>query len=155
MISRRMQFATLGLLVGLLFLAGPLLAPEKAAAAGGTNGNLNLGIDEVTYGQRVKIKCYNLDVDSDYSIEIKDVIKANWTTAAAETEKSVSYTFSTSDSTNDMIKIELVDGGSTVIDTLYIQGSEPDDWLSLGLYMIIFAVILVFAFARRILKGMK
>ena len=125
----------------LLMIAGMPIA--KTNAAGGTTGYITTGVNSILLDSPVAIKCYDMEVSLDYSIDIDDVNWINWTNGASETEKVFYRTFTDDDVTAGMIKIELVNTTATVIDTLYLTPTTVDTFFPDELIFALFVPILI------------
>ena len=128
-------------------------APMLATAAGGTNGNITMSTDTAVEGQNLVIKCYNLDVSSDYSLEVDDTVKFNWTTSASETVRYLRISVPAGGA-DGMVKVELVNNDVTVIDTKYIQSSDPADLVPEDMLTDLFTAIIVIVVFAGIILGL-
>lgn len=125
-----------------------------ANAAGGTNGNLDLGVSSIANGGSLAIRCFNLDVSSDYGIVINAVVFANFTTSSTQTSR-VFYTLAAESGTTNLMTVLLTDSAATTIETVEVAIYEPTDIVPQALLIAIIVVGVIVYFLINMLKGMK
>lgn len=139
----------------LMVTASLFLVPVfSGTSAGGTTGTISQSVLSATEGQNFMVQLTALTVSADYSIEVDDVAKFNWTCSATETTRNVRIVIPSAGA-DGLVKVELADAGVTVIDTLYLQVTTPDSLIPTSLIQTVFiAMIGLFIFAA-ILVGIK
>lgn len=131
-----------------------MMTATAGSAAGGTTGALNFEVESATIGQTIYVKITELTANCDYSVEVEDAAKFNWTTSSSETSRYVNFVVP-DDGGDGAVKVELTDGNVTVIDTAYLQVGDVDDLIPTEMVQAVFiALIGLFLFAA-ILIGIK
>lgn len=138
--QRILIFAVLALAIGLMAIP----TPQSAHAAAGTTGNVSAGLDSVALNIPVAIKAYNLQVSSDYSLEVNDIAIANWTTSSSQTSRNFFLTFDSDDVSDSQVKVALVNGSTGVLDTIYLGVTTTDTWLNPDVVMELIVPLLMF-----------
>jgi len=141
-------------LISILTVFSILFTSIPANAAGGTNGNLDVGVSSLADGATLAIRCYNLDVSSDYGLVVNDVVYTNFTTSSTQTTR-VFYTLAEEYGSTHLMEIVLTDSAATDIDTLEIGIYDPTDLVPQALLIAIIVVAIIIYFLINMLKGMK
>ena len=147
MLKKRSKITIFAMFAVLAFTLLAIPDPQTAHAAAGTSGNISAGVSSVPLAAPVALKCYNMEVSADYSIDINDVAYANWTNAADQTTKTLFVNFDSGDVTDNQIKVELVNGSSGTLDTIYLSVTSVETFFNFDLPLELLVPLLMFGIA--------
>lgn len=125
MMKRRPAIFALAIIA--LFALGIASMPtQKAHATEGVEGEISAGVSSVFLNNVVAIKCFNMDVSADYSLQVNDVATDNWTNGASQTSRTFFKTFESTQVSGGMVKIGLANTTLPLVE-IYLSVTEVAD----------------------------